>query len=241
MLRRIATVLPFLALGCGASSRDTLPVPSAWSPRVIEFAGRYWTARDSLVPVGAGPNLWSAAPSSVELSQDSLRLKTRREGDHWYGAEVATELPGGYFFLSARLAGALGALDKNVIASLFIYENDYSEMDFEFGRFGEEVGPNAQFVVAPATSNNRVHRFALDEGTREAQLSLLWKESLVEFCLAAPATRCWSFTGRPRPVPGRHRLHFNLWFHSGQAPTTGQPTEISLRDLQIRPLHNSQL
>lgn len=234
MPRAACTIGVFSLMNCSPIQPLPLPISTAWSERTVVFSGRVWNLRESNSPVGAGPNYWSASPEAIYVDQKGLHLGLRQQAGTWYSAEVSTQVPRQDMRVSLELSGPLGNSDPNVIIAAFLYLNDKSELDFEFGRFGKRSGPNGQFVVAPPNPEN-MHTFELRAEENTAHLQLNWRTEKVTFQLSTVRSpkRLWSRGGSAVPNPSGHRLHVNIWLYQGRPPTNNMPASITISSLRI--------
>src|SRR3972149_3772620 len=124
-----------------SSSRN----PATSGQRIVEFAGRQWAVKSGC-GLGPGPNCWSDSEQSVWVEGGQLHLKIREIDGTWYSAEVYTTDCTQYGMHRFFTASRLDNLDKNVVAALFLYKDDATEIDVEFAKWG--VGnpiSNAQY------------------------------------------------------------------------------------------------
>lgn len=200
-----------------------------------------WSIRASDDLEGAGPNRWRR--EAVTIDGQGLRIDLTPIGSEWYAGEAAVILPAGYLDASWRVVGPIGQLDPNVIVGVFIYRDDRSELDFELGRWGDVDAANAQFVVAPASSPSRLHRFTLPGDTESLDIQLRWRRDEVSFA-ARPErgeTTAWVYRGPQRPSPCGHRVHFNVWLFQGRRPSAPDPVSIRFTDFFLVTEDNAPL
>jgi hypothetical protein len=231
--------LAMLGAGCvGAARPPPWFLAEEWSPRSIPFDGTTWVARQSDYLTGAGPNRWSSSEESVFTDANGwLHLQVLPTRNGWASAEVSTPLPDAHCRITVELETDPAALDDALVAAVFIYRNDQSEIDVELGRWGNPSAPNAQFVVAPATPRDRLMRFELPRGSAPVAFVVDWREDRVDFeALPArgDATR-WTFDGSGRPRAGGHRLHLSLWLRE-PAPRMSGLTEVVFRGVRVAPI-----
>ncbi|MEL6544485.1 MAG: hypothetical protein AAFQ82_07650 [Myxococcota bacterium] len=204
-----------------------------WGARVVHAHGRSWQLRASDEPVGAGPNRWGDGSEQAWVDgSGALHLRSSNAPEDARAVEVSTPLPECHQRIRFVLDAALLRLPEEVIVGAFVYRDDKSEFDVEFGTWGGIYSDNAQFVVAPVdAARTRVHRFALDASSIDTELT--WTEDSIEFeVLGADARTSWSYRGPKRPVPAAHRFHVNVWFLHGNAGGA-RPTEVVLRSFSV--------
>jgi len=208
-----------------------------WSARPIQLGGHTFVARQSETLTGPGPNRWSASSENVRIdAAGNLQLAiTEREG-RWYSAEISTALPDAYCRVRFRMLTDATKLDPAVIAAVFIYRNDQSELDVELGRWGKPLEKNAQFVVAPPLAD-RLMRFELAQGTAPVDFTIDWRSNAVSFVARTRdgQEHRFSYEGAPRPEPGGHRLHLSLWLRE-PSPVSHKGLALALSNLVIEPL-----
>jgi len=129
----------------------------------------------------------------------------------------------------------MGQLDPNVVAAVFIYRSDQSEIDVEFAKWGQADGSNAQFVVAPALPATRIQTFALAPSAKRVLVSIDWAPDSIDFTMKPESQEPtdWRYQGPNRPTPDGHRLHINLWLFAGTPPTDARDAEITISSLRI--------
>jgi hypothetical protein len=230
---------PFpLAVDCG----EVLAV--AAHP-AIRFSGSEWAikAGDQL---GPGPNDFSASSENVWVDgQGRLHLRiTYREGN-WVCAEVYAIQPLGYGRYVFYVSGPVDSLDKNMVASPFLYQDDVNELDVEFSRWGVEQGPNAQFVIQPWTLPDHREQFFMHLDGEDSSHLIEWTPGTVFFRSAqghdpnpsqGQIVHVWSYTGTDVPVESNEMLvHLNLWLYEGQSPSDGQEAEIVIESIEFEP------
>ena len=228
--------LSALFVNCGSVSqihphRENM---EGWSSKTIRFSGYTWMIRESDIFMGAGPNQWSSKPQSVWLDERGcLHLRLRRTENGWRAAEVAMPLPNRYVRIEAEIEGNLGNLDPSVVAAVFIYRNDKSELDIEFSRWGNPNAPNAQFVVAPPIPASRRYRFHIEPGWRAFNATIDWNAENLHFGVRSQETEArWEYDGVGIPQPSQHWLHINLWPLS-EGPQRGEEVEILIRRIRV--------
>ena len=215
---------------------------SAAEARTIEFAGREWNVRAG--EGGPGPNAWSDSPESVWVDQGGLHLKVRCVEGKWHCAEITSVLPAKHgahrFYVSSRV----DLLDRNVVASPFLYEDDAHEVDIEFSRWRRTQGNNAQFVVQPYAHAGNIHRYEMDLNGAESTHCFDWRPDSIHFqslqghakaaTSAGAVIQDWVYTGKDNPVEREGlRIHINLWLIQGQPPTDGKEAEFVVKDADL--------
>lgn len=222
---RWAELAAALALAAGACGARPLP-PGEWS-EAFSWSGLRWRARQG-GRAGPGANLWSARPHGVRVEGGELVLRARRRGRVWRSAEVAAALPAGPVRVRVLLA-AVPALDPAMVAAVFLYRDDESELDFELSRWGNPAAPDAQLVVAPATPD-RMLRFESAPGPAVVELSLGRRKVCSSYRSATGRAR-FCRRGPGEPSPDGHRLHINLWVRAGERPAT--EATLRVRDVRV--------
>ncbi|MEO0594357.1 MAG: hypothetical protein AAFZ38_12330 [Myxococcota bacterium] len=243
MLYRFA-LLWFVVAASGCSTRSAVCEPAPLSGRWVSHRadnGTMWSIRATDDLEGAGPNRWHR--EAVTIDKHGLRIDLTPIGSNWYAGEAALVLPPGYLDASWRVIGPVGQLDPNVIVGVFVYRDDRSELDFELGRWGDVEAANAQFVVAPASSPSRLHRFRLPSDTERLDVQLRWRRDVVSFAASSEngAAAAWEYRGPQRPTPCGHRVHFNVWLFQGRRPTSPEPISIRFTEFFLVTENNALL
>ena len=218
-------------------------------PRTLTFAGREWTVRSG--EGGPGPNNWSDSPESVWVDGEGLHLKVRKSDGVWHCAEVATVLPTRHGMHRFHLTGRTDLLDRNVVASPFLYRDDEREVDIEFSRWGRERGPNTQYVVQPFQKKGNIHRFAAAPAGEATTHCMDWHSGHIHFLsfpghadapgAARGGVREWTYKGpdNPREEDGL-RVHINLWLVRGMPPSDGKEAEFVVKNAALPPVESPQ-
>jgi hypothetical protein len=127
----------------------------------IQFSGYEWAVKAG-VSLGPGPNDFSSSSNNVWVDdQGRLHLKITQTDQKWSCAEVYMMQSLGYGNYTFQASSRVDLLDKNVIGSPFIHRDDTHELDVEFSRWGNESGPNAQFVVQPYYNPGNREQFSM--------------------------------------------------------------------------------
>lgn len=211
----------------------------------VRFSGYEWAIKggDGL---GPGPNSFSSSDSTVWVDdQDRLHLRISRRGGRWYCAEVYLLQSLGYGTYTFYLSSRVDLLDRRVVGSPFIYEDDTRELDVEFSRWDVEGGPNAQFVVQPWNIPEHREQFYMGLDGDHSTHQIVWRPGSVRFRstqgdgLHPPPGRIiheWMYEGGDVPEEGDERGHINLWLLHGEAPSDDQEAEMVLRAFEWTPL-----
>ncbi len=208
---------------------DNENVLAGTSLPTIKFSGREWAIRagDELDP---GINDFSAANVSVD-GQGRLHLKTTCREGKWLCAQVSLMQPLGYGTYTFHLAGRVDLLDKYVVASPFLYadtksKEDMLEFDVEFARWGDEAGPNAQFVLQPFTVSGHRERFSLTLSQEYSTHAIQWAANSISFRSSqglSPTPQDivhgWTYRGENVPKDGDNLLvNLSLWVLADKTP-----------------------
>jgi hypothetical protein len=212
--------------------------------RIIDFAGRQWAVKSGC-ELGPGPNCWSDDPQSVWVDGGQLHLKIRQIDGTWHAAEVTTTECTRYGMHRFFTVGRLDTLDRNVVAALFLYKDDQTEVDIEFSTWGE-MNPtyNAQYVVQPWNLPGHRERFWMSLAGTYSTHIIDWNASAIQFRSihghyqeppdAAHLIHEWLYTGDDIPSQLEcMRIHINLWLYQGYPPSDGQEAEIVVKSAQL--------
>jgi hypothetical protein len=215
------------------------------SERIVRFAGRQWAVKSGC-ELGPGPNCWSDSEQSVWVDESGqLHLKIREIDGTWYSAEVYTTACTHYGMHRFFVIGPLGDLDKNVVAALFLYQDDQTEMDIEFAKGGEETPAyNAQYVVQPSSTPGNLEPFSMTSSITLTTHYIDWTASSIHFKSiqghyqeppdSSHLIHEWWYSGSDTPAEAEClRIHMNLWSHQGNPPSDGQEAEIIVKDAQL--------
>ena len=208
---------------------------SAASARTITFAGREWTVRSN--EGGPGPNRWSDSTDSVWVDGDGLHLKVRNVDGAWYCAEVTSVLPTRHGMHRFHVASRVDLLDRNIVASPFLYKDDSHEIDIEFSKWRKASGNNAQFVVQPYQTSGNIRRYEMTLKDKSSTHYFNWLPDSIHFRsfeghheeAPRPETviQDWTYTGSDNPSESDVlRIHINLWLINGAPPSDGQEAEF---------------
>lgn len=212
--------------------------------RGINFSGYTWWVKNGTG--GPGPNLWSDSDSSVWVDKSGfLHLKIRKTGNNWYCSEVNLNASLGYGSYKFIIESDLADFNKNIVAGLFLYEDDSKEIDIEFARWGNTLTVPGWYTVQPPpyTAGNQ-HSFDIDTGTLLSTHSFDWLPDKTYFKsikgveeVVPPNNNLlaeWTYTGNPQPTVGNELLHINFWLFHGNPPSDKAEAEIIIRSFNFR-------
>jgi hypothetical protein len=173
--------------------------------RIIEFAGRQWLVKSGC-GLGPGPNCWSDTEESVWVEGGQLHLKLRKVNGVWYAAEVSTTACSTQFGMHRFFTiGRPDLYDQNVIAAMFLYKDDQTEVDIEFGKFGDpNAAYNVQYVVQPWDKPGNRERFSVKLNGTFTTHYINWQPSSTQFK---------SIHGHYQESPPGHLIH--EWLYTG--------------------------
>ena len=203
---------------------------------LIWFAGRRWTVKTSQVPVGPGPNLFSAERVSVD-SAGQLHLTIEHVPSGWSCAEVVAQGEFGYGSYRWRVASELNAQHAPAVLGLFLWSDEpaqaHRELDIEFSRWGEPARPVVGSFTVPNAPPSDSYRFPAGAG--ESEHTLTWSQGRVAFRSRFGTVRSeWVLEGAGVPSPGGGvGPRINLWLFRGQAP--GGPLAVTIGDFSYDP------
>jgi len=212
--------------------------------RIVEFAGRQWAVKSGC-GLGPGPNCWSDSEQSVWVEGGQLHLKIREIDGTWYSAEVYTTDCTQYGMHRFFTASRLDNLDKNVVAALFLYKDDATEIDVEFAKWGvDNPISNAQYVIQPWNNPGNREMFKMGLNGTYSTHYIDWSASAIWFKSihghyqeppdAAHLIHEWLYEGDDIPNALEClRVHINLWLYQGNPPSDGQEVEIIVKNAQL--------
>jgi len=216
--------------------------PSVAHGRTVTFAGREWAVRSG--EGGPGPNKWSDSEQSVWVNDDGLHLKIRNAEGVWYCAEVTSVLPTHYGMHRFYAGNGVDRLDRNVVASPFLYKDDAHEVDIEFSTWGVGSGRNTQYVVQPCAAAGNIHRFEMIPNCGLSTHCFDWHRDSIHFMsykghsqeVPAPEAviQDWTYTGKDTPPEGDNlHIHINIWLIKGAAPSDGREADFVVKDADL--------
>ena len=225
----------------------------AASGATIGFAGRTWDIKAAAHEQGPGPSFFSDSNESVWVdAQDRLHLKIRqidREIDGviesvWHSAQVLLPDALGYGTYQFKISSNPEPFEDNVVFGLFVYQDDFNEIDIEFSRFNDPSKDVGQFVTQPGVKAGNKERFAtgLTGSNPLSTHQFTWLPNSIEFQSyrghstdPSDLIHEWVYTGDDIPLASEGATpRINLWQFKGVAPS--QPVEVTINDFQFTPL-----
>lgn len=200
--------------------------------RVLDFAGLSWTVHAADEPTGAGPNRWSDEEEAARVVEGVLHLQLTRDERGWQGVELSTPLVRRPRRLLVELE--VGELDSRVVAGVFLYRSDTSEIDLEVARWGDASALPFQYAVAPADAPDLLHRFGLPAGRSRHRLR--WRRDRILWRSRSGKRRVrWRLRGEQVPRFDGHRLHLNLWVLHGGTPAGDGDGSVRIGIIRVHP------
>ncbi len=220
--------------------------------RFLQFSGYRWLVRSCEKPAGPGPNYFSV--KNVRVDEDGLKLAIRERDGIWSSSQVNLIKTLGYGTYVFVTGGNVQAFDPNIVLGLFTWDNSANkyhnrELDIEFSRWGNQTGPNAQFIVQPGHYKNvcgkNCSHFTIGGAEQFLTNFIYWRPGVAEFRTYygkhgafAPDTKLihkWRKTGNDVPEPGQERIQINFWLFRGNPPLNGQNAEIVINNFLFKP------
>jgi len=206
-------------------------------PRIIHFSGYDWEVREGHgSTMGPGPNYFAATERQVWLDEkERLHLAITEDSGQWNCAELTLTQSLGYGTYSFEM---VDSLDPNIVAGLFTYENDSSEIDIEFSRWAKPENEDAQFVLQPGFHAGNHFRYRMPGLTAASIHSFVWQPRQVDFLSVYQngQTQTWTYTGADIPISrNREKLKINFWLFRGKPPTNGQKPELIISAFHFTP------
>lgn len=213
--------------------------------RIIRFGGHRWVVKkgDNLPPAN---NNWSDDPRFVWIGTDGkLHLEIRNLDGVWYSAQVTSQDFAHYGLHRFYVESPLNDLDANVVLGLFLYADDYNEIDIEFRREARS-SHNAQFVIQPYTLPGNRHTFSLTY-TGPTIHEIDWQPDHILFRTIAgdgPTSGAilqeWRYEGESVPADDKQlRIKMNLWLRNPDNQT--KPVHVIISDLETVYCSNPRL
>lgn len=226
-IRRAAVLPTAAALLLGAcASLDT-------GSASLAFSGYRWEAVESRLPIGPGPNIFSAANVSLDAA-GRLVLSLRRGEGGWSCAEVFLDRSLSYGRYEIELIPPPD-LDPRLVFGFYTWDEEdvfaHREIDIELSRWGESSYPDLNFTVQPAVAG-RSRSAELPRGS-PLLLRFDWRPEKITFLAKAGGGEVlWRFPddregsspvsasspGFLVPPQGKERVSLNLWLFRGEAP-----------------------
>ncbi len=254
--------------GCGlvhgiASFMVLFYTADAVNAVTLPFAGRSWTVKESLTPVGPGPNIFSSNPNDVWSDAAGLHLTVQQTGPTWFSTEVILDQNLGYGTYMFQTDSRNDILDANVVFGAFTWDPNGTspipgdpnrEIDFEDSRWSDPSAVfNSSATVQPFSVPGNVQQFTLPDLSADSKLTrfFTWSPGKVEFTTLRGHHSPLSFSPADVihqstylddgvthfvPVPDREAFRFNLWLTASSAPLGGQTVEVLINDFQHIPL-----
>ncbi len=204
----------------------------------IKFSGHEWAIKDGDY-LGPGPNYFSSSHENIWVDdQGCLHLKITKRDENWYCAEVYLMQSLGFGTYIFQISSRVDLLDKNVVGSPFIYQDDTHELDVEFSRWGVDGGANAQFVVQPYFNPGNQEQFSISLPENTSTHIIEWQSEIVSFKssqghnLKPPFEQVihqWEYVGGDVPSESDELAHINLWLLDGQAPSDNTEAEMVIK------------
>ena len=220
----------------------------------ISFSGYDWWIKRHNERVGPGPNYFSDSEKNVWIDPNGyLHLGIVQKDEKWFCSEVIADTSFGYGTYIFTIQGSVDLLDENVVLGLFTWEDcipqhHYREIDIEFSRWGQTENKNAQYVVQPWGIQGNMHRFEIDLASNLNKMTthvLTWSPDQIcflsyhgDFSLIPSITNMiasWSYTGNDIPPAGSENPRINFWLMNGNAPNSGQNTQIIIKAFRYLP------
>lgn len=214
--------------------------------RSIDFGGYCFKVKDSSLSdtgrLGPNQNIFSDTTDNVKIdSKGRLILNLTHKDNLWQAAEVASLEDFGYGEYTFKVASRIDNLDPHVAFSIFLYKDDFHEVDIEFSTF---EGYNSQFVVQPYYLPHHMNTFTANLNGTYTTYTIDYQPSFIRF-KAYHGHRTtnthnliheWTYTGESVPSPEGMKLRFNLYLRHTDAPLNLKPQQIIISDFTYDPL-----
>lgn len=214
--------------------------------RTIEFSGYTWDVKAGFG--NPGGNLWSNDSADIWVDdKERLHLSlSKKENGRWYATEVISQQTFDYGVFTFYLDADPAEYDPHVVAGVFLYRNEASEIDLEFSRWGDKE--NYQFgnyVIQPADFPGNQFRFPLLTSGTYTTHRIVWKPDEILFSSwhghweEAPEGKIiaqWEYAGNHIPKSNGLRLFFNMWLFKGIAPKSDKTERLIINRFTYQPL-----
>ena len=196
----------------------------------INFSGFNWILKEgSKLPPGS--NNFSA--QNIFIDEQGLHLKITNSGSHWICSEIYTEdfaKWGEYtFFISTNVE----KLDKNIVAGLFIYQDDQHELDVEFhnGIASYTIQPNdTKKFKLNLQGDYSTHKIYFDKNISDFKSIHGHHENHIQNQINK-----WQTLKGNRLEPRKSHLHINFWLKNGQPPVNNKNAELIIKNIIFKP------
>jgi hypothetical protein len=228
---------------CALAGCALVVLAASADARTIEFASRTWTVHRG--HGGPGPNFFSDDPQSVRVDDEGrLHMRIREVDGRWLCSEVYTQESPGYGTYRFQIASDAELYDPSVVVGLFVYRDDFHEIDIELTRQGNPGAPSALFTVQPYFIPGNLRKFEL--GSRPASTHAFeWRPDSIHFHsldghhVNPPSPEVviedWHYTGPSIPAPGTERLYINFYLFQGVPPADRADAELIVTDVTFTP------
>jgi len=241
-----AFVLSDLAGDDGTVYIDNLRIGDA---KHINFSGHSWWVKN--LHGGPGPCNFSDSNDIVWVdSNDQLHMTVKKVNGDWTCSEIINDDSLGYGTYAYTLQSRVDTIDPNIILGLFTWDtyapdNNYTEIDFEFGRWRDPLNDNAQYVIQPWNTPGNIYRFDIDySGPTEITTHIMnWRPDGIyfesyygDFSLSpnpANIINSWLYTGGDNPPPSGENFRINFWLVLGLDPVVDTDHEFVISDFQF--------
>jgi N-acetylneuraminic acid mutarotase len=207
----------------------------------VLFSGYKWWVKGCQYPIGppGEGNYFSDSSSSVWVdSAGQLHLTIIRRGSTWWCSEVICASRFGWGEYVFSTVSPVGALDKNVVNGLFLWDSDtaeaHRETDIEFSRWREVTDSNAQYVVQPFNADGTRHRWVMSSSIDSSTHSFNWLEDSICFVSheglssGGAVLDTWRYRGSYLKEPGEEYPRMNVWLAGGHTapPSDSHNVEV---------------
>ncbi|MCX6173829.1 MAG: T9SS type A sorting domain-containing protein [Ignavibacteriales bacterium] len=203
------------------------------------FAGLKWNVSNGVS--GPGPNNWFNGINSIWIdNSENLHLTIRKIGDKWYCSSIYAQDTTGYGEYSFSVSSNVELYDPNIIVGLFIYENDSTEIDIEFSRWGDAGSNAGLYVVQPSEPLISSHSFPLNLTASSSTHKFTWTKQGIKFQsyqASGDLIKEWSYRGSNIPIPNQLKPHINFWLMKGLAPINQKDAELIISNFKYTPIH----
>ncbi|OGI15652.1 hypothetical protein A3K63_04435 [Candidatus Micrarchaeota archaeon RBG_16_49_10] len=205
----------------------------SYQPKQISFSGYDWLVKCNGERVGPGPNYFSESPENVYVDREGvLRLGVTRRGRAWHTSEVYSPHSLGYGTYTFEVINP--PADNNTVLGLFVYEDDFHEIDVELARWGKRDGHNAQFTVQPFDVPGNMNRYEV--APKDVKCGFDWRAKGIDFFLSSGGKEIgWNYRGKSIPEPGMERARMNLWLMGGEPPSKNKEIQVGIRSFSFSP------
>lgn len=204
---------------------------------LIEFSGYTWIVSNTDIPESPGPNYFSSSPDNVWVDVwGHLHLKATYTDGKWHCAELTLPHDLGNGKYTFKVEGDMNTLDANVVAGLFIYQNDSQEYDIEFAHWGDMEAYPLEYTIQRTPLPALTIAYPMLHQPNESTHSIERYHSSVTFTSDQEQyPTFWEQTVPHRNTITDGKVTINLWLYTGKPINTTSTKELVINQFSFTP------